>query len=240
MSGKKDSLNQRILFISDMHVPFQHKDTFDFLKALAQKYMPTRVVCLGDEIDNHAISFHSSDPDLPSAGDELSAAIQHLKRLYKLFPKMDVIDSNHGSLAARRFLEHGLPKKLLRSYGDILEAPSGWVWSHDLTLKLPNGKPLYVHHGLSKDPMKVVAARATCFIQGHYHEDLKIGFHGNPEDLLWGATAGCLIDPKSLAFAYNKTNLKRPIIGTIMVIDSIPRIMPMNLRKNGRWDRVTP
>ena len=43
-----------------------------FLRALKKKYKGfDLVVGIGDEIDQHAISMHDSDPDLPSAGDEL-------------------------------------------------------------------------------------------------------------------------------------------------------------------------
>jgi len=63
--------NSRILFISDLHFPFHHPNTFEFLQMLKDRYNPTRVICLGDETDKHAMSFHDSDPDLMSAGDEL-------------------------------------------------------------------------------------------------------------------------------------------------------------------------
>lgn len=43
--------NSRILFISDMHIPYHHVDTIAFLKHLKAKYKPTRVICLGDEVD---------------------------------------------------------------------------------------------------------------------------------------------------------------------------------------------
>ncbi len=74
----KNARNDRILVISDMHHPYSHPDVLPFLTALNKKYQPTRVVCVGDEIDCHAMSFHDSDPDLMSAGDELQAAIKAL------------------------------------------------------------------------------------------------------------------------------------------------------------------
>jgi hypothetical protein len=47
--------------------------------------------------------------------------------------------------------------------------------------------------------------------------------------------SGCLIDRKALAFAYDKLNLNRPIIGTSIIIDSKPELIPMILNKAGRW-----
>jgi hypothetical protein len=232
--------NDRILVISDMHHPYSHPDTFRFLSALKKKYDFTRIICIGDEVDCHALSFHDSDPDLPSAGDELKLAIKELKPLYKLFPEMDVIDSNHGSMHYRKGKANGIPRKYLREYNDILDAPNGWRWHMDLTLTLPNGNKAYFHHGLAKQVKKVVQQRGLCVIQGHFHEDFEIVYLGNPESLLWGMTVACLIDKKSMAFAYNRTNLNRPILGCGGILDSHPKLFPMVLNKNGRWTGYVP
>lgn len=232
--------NERVLFISDMHIPYQHPDTFKFLQALKEKYEPTRVVCVGDEVDKHAMSFHDSDPDLSSAGDELEASIKELKKLYKIFPVMDLVDSNHGSMVYRKGKHHGIPRKYLRDYGEVLEAPKGWVWHMDLTLILPDGNECYVHHGLSKDVAKVVTQRGVCVVQGHYHTEFRVCYSGNPNSLLWGMNVGCSIDKESLAFAYDRTNLGRPVLGHGITINGLPHLLPMILNKHGRWTGVVP
>ena len=94
-NGEED--NSSVLIISDMHIPYQHKDALDFLSDLKAKYKPTRVICMGDELDKHALSFHDSDPNLKSAGDELELSLPTIQELKKLFPKMDLLESNHGS-----------------------------------------------------------------------------------------------------------------------------------------------
>jgi len=38
-----------------------------------------------------------------------------------------------------------------------------------------------------------------------------------------------------LAMAYNKNNLKRPVIGCAVIIDGIPQLIPMVLNRKGRW-----
>lgn len=232
--------NQRILLISDLHVPYQHPDTIAFLTAIKKKYKPTRVISVGDEVDKHAMSFHDSDPDLSSAGDELEDAIEQLQPLYKLFPKMDLVDSNHGSMVYRKGKHHGIPRKYLRDYGDILDAPKGWKWSHELLINIPGNNQLLVVHGISKDVMKVVAQRGVCVAQGHYHSEFRIGYLGNPNHLLFGINVGCSIDSKSLAFAYDKLNLARPVVGHGIIIDGLPRLLPMVLNSKGRWNKVVP
>jgi hypothetical protein len=231
--------NSRILVLSDMHHPYAHKDTVAFLKAVKAKYKPDRIVCIGDEIDNHAISFHATDPNLPSAGDELQLAIEALQPLYKLFPKVDVLTSNHGSLHYRKGLFHGMPKKFFKDYNDVLDAPAGWQWHSELVIKA-HGNDILFHHGLSPNGIKVVKERGLCFVQGHYHTKCEIGYSSTPDKLLWNMTVGCSIDPKSPAFAYAKLNVARQIIAHGIIIDGQPKLLPMLLNKAGRWTRFVP
>lgn len=227
--------NKRILVISDLHCPYNHKDTVKFLAAIKKKYKPTRVILSGDEVDMQGISFHDHDPDLDSIGKELDTAIEALKPIYKLFPVAEVLESNHGSLVIRRALAHGLSRKFFRSPGEVLEAPKGWSWHFDIQTTLPNGMPCYFHHSKGANVKKNSQAMGSSFIQGHHHESFEIQYWGNPNALLFGMTVGCLVDTKSLAMAYNKNNLKRPVIGCAVVIDSIPQLIPMVLNKHGRW-----
>lgn len=221
--------------ISDQHMPYQHPDMFRFLAAIKKKYKPTLVVNMGDSIDNHSISFHDSDSDLPSAGDELKLAIKAIKKMEKMFPTMITIDSNHGSLAERRFKHHGIPMKYLATPQQIYGVSDKWTWVNDLTVTLPNGQPCYFAHGISKQGIKLAAQRGVNVVQGHFHTEFRIDYVGNPRDLLFSMQVGCLIDSKSLAFAYDKLNLNRPIIGTGIIVDSKPVLIPMVLAKNGRW-----
>lgn len=227
--------NSRILLISDMHIPYHHEDTIAFLTHLKAKYNPTRVICLGDELDKHALSYHDSDPDLPSAGDELKKSLPVIQELFKIFPKMDIIESNHGSLVWRKAKTFGIPKHYIRSYNDVLGVDGGWKWSFDLTVSLPNGQKCYIHHGKTSNVIQLSQQMGMCAVQGHFHESFKIDYWGNPTGLYWGMQAGCLIDDDALAFNYNNVNIKRPIIGTGLIIDSMPILEPMLLGENGRW-----
>lgn len=227
--------NRCILVISDLHCPYQHPDAVAFLKAIKAKYKPTRVVLSGDEADFHSTSFHDKDVDLESAGKELESTIKALKPLYKLFPKAQVLESNHGSLVLRKALAHGLSRKFFKSPGEILEAPKTWTWHFDLVVKLPDGNDCYFHHSKGANAKKNSQAMGMSFVQGHHHESFEISYWGNPNALLFGMTVGCLVDPHSLAMAYNKNNLRRPVIGCAVIVDSKPILIPMVLNKTGRW-----
>ena len=227
-------MNKSILIISDTHIPYHHKDLLPFLKNIKKKYKPDRVIHIGDEVDKHAMSMHDSDPDLPSAGDELKQSLPIIKQLENLFPDMDILDSNHGSLVYRRALKHGIPKAYLRHYNEFLEVGKGWKWHDDLTLDTPGG-PVYFCHGKVADVLKLAQSMGMSCVQGHYHSSYSIKYYGNSLGLYFGLQVGCLIDKDSLAFRYNKTQRARPIIGLGMIIDGLPKLIPMVLNKNGRW-----
>lgn len=229
-TGKKYD-NTRILFISDMHIPYHQPKLLPFLEGLKVRYEPTRVICLGDELDKHAMSFHDSDPDLPSAGDELHRSLPVIAEIEKLFPVMDLVDSNHGSMVYRKSKHHGIPRRYIKSYNEVLGVGDGWQWHMDLVLEMSEwGVPdVYVHHGKSQQAVKTSQAMGMSHVCGHFHESFSIQYWANPNGLYYGMNAGCLIDDKQLAFAYNNTNLKRPIIGTGLIIEGIPILEAMPL-----------
>lgn len=228
-----------ILCVSDMHTPYGHPDTLAFLKALKKKYVDRAknpcIVIGGDEVDWHSISFHDHDPDLMSPRDELQTAINRLKPIFALFPKAYVLESNHGSLVYRKQKAHGLPRFVIKSYRDMLGAPKQWHWVPDLTLRMSDGMQAYFHHGKSSDVTKLSQAMGMSAVQFHYHEKFKVEYWANPNGLYFGLQCGCLIDDSNLAYAYNKINLKRPLIGCGVIVNGQPRLIPMVLNNRGRW-----
>jgi len=223
-----------ILVLSDMHHPYSHPDTVPFLKAVKAKYKPDTVVCIGDEADFHDSSFHDSDPDLDSAGVELEKAIEGLKPIYKLFPNVTVVESNHGSMILRKSLVAKIPRKAIRTYNEILDAPKGWKWVFDVILHTPLG-PVYFCHGKSGSPGKLASQYGMSTVQGHFHEKAQVSYISTPEKLMFDAHTGCLANDKSLALGYNKINPKRPIVSILVIINGIPYIIPMVLNSKGRW-----
>jgi len=228
-------MNESVLVISDTHIPYHHPDLIDFLSDIRRQYKPDRIIHIGDEIDNHAISFHDSDPNLPSASDELRNAKRYIKQLEKLFPVMDLLESNHGALLYRKALHHGIPSEMLRSYNEILNVSKSWKWHNDLTIKLPNKQPVYFCHGKNANVTLLSKNMGMSAVQGHFHGRYKIEYWGNPERLNFAMSVGCLVDDDSLALAYNKVQLERPIIGLGMIIDSQPLLIPLVKNKAGRW-----
>ena len=224
-----------VLTFSCLHEPFSHVDAFDFLKAVADRYNVDRVICLGDETDGHAKSFHEHDPDLKSDSDELDMAIENLKKYYKLFPNVEILNSNHGSLVHRRARNAGLSSRYIKSMNDILGAPKGWIWKDSSIISFSSGFKVLFKHGIKKNYLAIAREYGMCFVQGHFHTQLGIQWYSNEIQQAWGMNVGCLIDNDSLAFRYNKSNLASPVLGCGIIQSGIPKTIPMILDSKQRW-----
>lgn len=224
----------KVLAIPDLHIPFQHIDAFDFLKAVKAKYKPNRVICLGDEVDFHGINMHDHSPDGLSAGLELKAAQQDLRKLYQIFPKVKVCTSNHTSLPYRRAFKFGLPNELLRSYREFLKAPVGWRWAeqHEVDGVLyEHGDPFTGQNAA----LKSAEQNMQSTVIGHVHSFAGIQYSANSRHLIFGFNVGCLINKDAYAFEYAKKIKRKPILGCGIITDGIPTFIPMILNPDGRW-----
>ena len=227
-------MHKSILVISDLHIPYHHKDTFAFLKEIKKEFKPDFIVNIGDSLDFHAINMHTHDPDLFSAGYELKASKKYIKELESIFPKVVEVDSNHSSLVYRRALKFGMSRSFLKDYAEFLGTKK-WKWVDDLTLNLPNGQRCFFTHGRSADILKVSQTMGMSAVQGHYHTQFCIKYWANPDNLFFAMNVGCFINQKSLAFHYAKNFRTRFVIGCGIILDGFPRLLPMVLNNKGNW-----
>jgi len=228
-------MNKSILVIPDIHFPYEHKDYLKFLKAVKRKYKPDRVINLGDIADLQSVSYHEKNPDLDGPGAELIKVREKIQKLFEVFPKMDILTANHDSLYYRKAQSIGLPGEVLKSYNEIFRVRASWKWHQELVIKSSNGEKIYFCHGLSPDSLKNSKSKAMSFVSGHHHSKFELRFWANTEKLYFAMICGCLIDRKSIAFAYGKNVLDKPIIGCAVILDGIPKLIPMNLDNNGKW-----
>ena len=228
---------KKVLIIPDLHCPYHHSDSFNFLLAVKKKFTNKNsiIINLGDEIDNHAISFHKSESELFSAGHELEMACKFLQQLNKIFHKMFLLESNHGSLIFRRLKHEGIPIRVLKELNDIYGV-TGWTWHHDIKLTTKHDLPTYLCHGKSSPYNKLAKDVGMNAIQGHFHGKFELTWFKSPTIERYNIFSGCLIDWNSLAFAYGKNNIPKPILGCV-VIDKQgnPILVKMNLNSSGRW-----
>ena len=226
--------HKKILVISDLHIPYHHKDSFDFLREIKKEFKPDTVINIGDSLDFHAISMHSHNPDLFSPGHELKEARRYIKELESIFPIVTEVDSNHSSLVYRRALKYGMSKEFLKDYGQFLGTKK-WKWKDDITLTMSNGQRCFFTHGRSADILKVSQTMGMSAVQGHYHTKFVISYWANTDNIFWGMNVGCLVSQKSMAFEYAKNFRTRFILGCGIILNGIPKLLPMVLDRKGNW-----
>jgi predicted phosphodiesterase len=116
---------KNVLVIGDTHEPFCHPQYKSFCYEVANKFQCSEVVHIGDEVDNHAISYHESKPDGHSAGREADLAQAAMYKWYKTFPNVKVCIGNHSALHKRKAQTSGLPDRFIKSYEQAWDAPRG-------------------------------------------------------------------------------------------------------------------
>lgn len=224
----KDSI---VLAIPDLHCPFEHPDALAFLKAVKSKFVPTTIVCLGDEMDGHAFSRYMPDPDGDGPGQELARSIEHLIPFYKEFPEVLVCESNHTIRGWKKGFDAGLPQSFLRTVETVLEAPDGWRWAshHEIDgVFYTHGDPF---HGVNAD-RKWRQEKNQSVVIGHIHAHAGVKYHGS----LFSANMGCLIDDEAYAFKYARKMPVRVNLGCGLIINGqVAHFIPMRVNNENRW-----
>jgi hypothetical protein len=214
------------LYIPDLHCPFHHQDAVAFLTELKRVYRPSVVVCLGDEIDAAAASTFAKNPEMPAAADELARAIDALRPVYKLFPRVKVCHSNHTLRPYKRAAEAGLPVSMVQPIAKVLKAPKGWEWGERWEV---DGVLAFHGDGFTGKYAALTAAERfrQSIVMGHTHTYAGVMHSAAHNGCIFGLNAGCLIDGDSPAFAYAKHFAHRPVLGAGVIVDGVPQFIPM-------------
>jgi hypothetical protein len=207
---KKRSGN--VLVIGDLHEPFCLDAYLEFCVEVRDRFKCKTIVFIGDVIDNHYASFHDTDPDGLSGGDELDYAVARIARWVKEFPKAYVTVGNHDRMVMRKAFAGGIPRKWIKGYNEVLEAP-GWEFVDEVVID--NVQYIHGESGTAR-----VKARNDKYstVQGHLHMQSYVENLIGRDTRVFGMQVGCGIDRKAYAMAYAKTGPK-PAIGCGVVLD---------------------
>ncbi len=227
-------MSRNKLFISDLQIPFEHKHALKFCKAVQREFKiaPEDVYCVGDEVDQLFGGQWPKDPDIPlSAVAELEESRERLRAWYRAFPSMKLATSNHGQRWARKARVAEIPSQLMRTYQEVLQAPKGWIWKDKWLIK---GKsPIVMIHGCGYSGASAYRTAAMDMganvVFGHLHANAGIAHITTGNQSMWGLNVGCLIDPKSYAFAYGKDSRFKPWLGCGVTINDglTPILLPL-------------
>lgn len=216
--------SNRVLVIGDLHEPFCLDGYLQHCKAIYKKYNCNRVIFIGDIIDNHYSSYHEVDPDGLGGGDELEQATKKIAKWVKAFPVADVIIGNHDRIVYRKAFSSGIPKRWIRSYNEILNAPK-WEFKESLILD-----DVLYQHGEGGTARTKMRKELISTVQGHLHTQGYIDYQVGRNYKIFGLQVGCGIDKDSYAMAYGK-NFGKPFISCAVILNNgqLPILEPMKL-----------
>ena len=223
IKSNKSKSGKNVLVIGDLHEPFCLDNYLEHCVETYNKYKCDEVVFIGDIIDNHASSYHETDPDGHSAGQELKMAIQRIKQWYQAFPKATVIIGNHDRLIMRKAYSSGLSKMWIKDYAEVLGTP-GWNFTESIEID----DVLYIH-GEGGTARARVRRDLQSIVQGHLHSQAYIDWCVGAKFKLFGMQIGCGIDHKSYAMAYGKEGPKPAIACGVVLQGEVPINIMMNL-----------
>lgn len=216
--------------IGDTHFPFTHTAYLNFCYETFNRFGVTDIVHIGDLVDNHAISYHESDPDGYSPGDEADEAQIHIRMWTDVFPEVKLCIGNHDRLPDRKRQTVGLPQRFIKKFEEAWNLPRGWEidYQHEID-------GVIYEHGTKTSGMYAHINRAIKNMQptvmGHVHAYGGVDFRCSNRDLIWGLGVGCGIDRRSYAMAYGFEFPVKPFLACGLVLDNgqVPLCIPMNL-----------
>ena len=201
---------RRILVIGDIHAPFELDGYFEFCKETYANYNCNQVIFIGDIIDNHYSSFHSTDPDGLGDATELEYAIEDIQKWSKEFPVADVLIGNHDRIIMRKAFDSAIPKQWIKSYNDVLG--TNWNWTERVVYN-----NIQFCHGEGGTARTKAKNDMQSTVQGHIHTQAYTEWMVGRNFRIFGMQVGCGVDGDSYAAAYAK-NFKKQAIGCGVII----------------------
>lgn len=223
------------LVIPDLQIPFEHPGALKFCRYLKRHYKirRTNVYNVGDEVDQYwAGQWPKSIEAEHTATQEFEESLDRLRAWYDEFPQMKIATSNHQMRWQRKALASDIPKFILKTHKELMDAPEGWHWQKNI---LVPGKHAYrIEHGDDfggKQPhVSAALDHGISTVVGHHHTLAEVTHFRTAGRMLWAAAAGCLIDEKAYAFHYAAKFRRKPQLGALIVIDEgrLPIWIPMD------------
>lgn len=202
---------------SDTHIPFQHPNYLTFLKDTFAEWGVEEVICLGDLIDNHAISRFQSEPCADGAYLELAKAREAVKELTEAFPNVKMCRGNHDDIAYRQAKTLGIGDVFIKPFREIYGLPPTWELEDEYVID----GVLYTHgtgRGGKHATYNIAVDERMSVCSGHTHTGGGVNYIANKTETIFALNTGALIDQSAYAFEYSKYSKHRPTLGVGVVL----------------------
>lgn len=209
------------LVFGDVHLPFAVDGWLEFLQETHKKYgCKEQVVCMGDLIDLHQYSFHTSETDAMSALDEYDVANHYVGLLKETFPNLVWTLGNHDMIIIRRMKEIGIDQRFIRTMHELFDLPESWQIVDEIILD----DVLYRHQGQcggKNGHLNSAIANMMSTVVGHIHSQGGVAYVTNPQfQTIFGLNTGGLVDDESYALRYGKNAKAKTVLGCGIVYGS--------------------
>jgi predicted phosphodiesterase len=226
-NGKKFN---KILCIPDLHAPFIDMAALRVAGKWAKNHNPDLVVLLGDIFDQKAWSRWPKDPDDDSPHAEFEAALAQLNVVSAMFPTAEILLGNHDLRIAKRAMEMGITKHMMRNLNEVLPF-DGWNWHADPRKKLivdTKRGPIWFSHGDEMGGTVEAKSRllGISVVQGHSHQ-ASISFSKGLAHFVFGMECGMLMDVDSKGAKYAAASGKFPVVGFGVIKYGVPYFIPV-------------
>ena len=204
---------------SDTHIPFHHPNYLEFLKDTFAEWGVDEIVCLGDLIDNHAISRFQSEPCADGAYLELEKARKAVKELTDTFPNVKMCRGNHDDIAYRQAATLGIGEIFIKPFRDIYGLPMTWELEDEYVLD----NVLYTHgtgRSGKHSTYNIAIDERMSVCSGHTHSNGGVQYIANKNDTIFALNTGWLGDDEAYAFNYSRHARHRGTEGCGIVISS--------------------
>jgi len=202
---------------SDTHIPFQHPNYLTFLKDTFAEWGVEEVICLGDLIDNHAISRFQSEPCADGAYLELAKAREAVKELTEAFPNVKMCRGNHDDIAYRQAKTLGIGDVFIKPFREIYGLPPTWELEDEYVID----GVLYTHgtgRGGKHATYNIAVDERMSVCSGHTHTGGGVNYIANKTETIFALNTGWLGDDRAYAFEYSRHAKHRGVLGAGVVV----------------------
>jgi len=217
--------NAPVLVIPDLHAPYHHPDTIEFLKWVQEwRGCRERVVSVGDLYDFHSMSRFISEVDAPNAKLEYQRAKEFVDELIEAFPCGDLVLGNHDLIPQRQMKEMGLLTELLKGDNDLYNLPDTWNIHPFYHVVEPDSWDVLVEHGIGSGGKYGCAntskEKSCSYVQGHTHSAAAVIYRTTHAGTTFGMNVGSCVDSSSLAMRYGKYGTRKGVTSCGVIYNS--------------------